>query len=92
MLARRADQVICIDNAPKMVDFGSQLAKKNGFTNLIYKLGDIESVPLKDKSVDLALLSQALHHASRPQKAVEEAYRILKPGGQVIILDLLSFK
>lgn len=90
LLARRADQVICIDNAPKMVDFGSQLAKKNGFTNLIYKLGDIESVPLKDKSVDLALLSQALHHASRPQKAVEEAYRILKPGGQVIILDLLE--
>ena len=90
LLARRADQVICIDNAPKMVDFGSQLAKKNGFTNLIYKLGDIESVPLKDKSVDLALLSQALHHASRPQKAVQEAYRILKPGGQVIILDLLE--
>jgi ArsR family transcriptional regulator len=40
--------------------------------------------------VDLALLSQALHHSERPAAAVEAAYRILKPGGRVIILDLLQ--
>ncbi|MGB0272417.1 MAG: ArsR/SmtB family transcription factor [Opitutales bacterium] len=90
LLARRAEQVTCIDNSPKMVEFGSELAKKNGFSNLSYKLGDIEAVPLKDKSVDLALLSQALHHAPHPQQAVQEAFRILKPGGQLIILDLLE--
>jgi ArsR family transcriptional regulator len=90
LLARRAEQVTCIDNSPKMVEFGSELAQKNGFTNLSYKLGDIENVPLKDKSVDLALLSQALHHAQHPQTAVAEAYRILKPGGQIIIIDLLE--
>ena len=90
LLANRAESVVCVDNSPKMVEFGSELAEKNGFTNLTYKLGDIEEVPLKDKSVDLALLSQALHHAQHPQSAVEEAYRILKPGGQLIVLDLLE--
>ncbi len=88
LLARRAERVWCIDNSPKMVEVGTELAKKNGLANLTYKLGDIESVPLPDKSVDLAILSQALHHASHPQSAVTEAHRILKPGGQLLVLDL----
>ncbi|RXK53247.1 metalloregulator ArsR/SmtB family transcription factor [Oleiharenicola lentus] len=88
LLARRAEKVWCIDNSPKMVEVGTELAKKNGLANLTYKLGDIEQVPLPDKSVDLAILSQALHHASHPQTAVNEAFRILKPGGQLLVLDL----
>ncbi len=88
LLARRASQVWCIDNAPRMVEVGSELAAKNGLANLTYKLGDIENVPLSAQSVDLAILSQALHHALHPESAVKEAYRILKPGGQVLILDL----
>ena len=43
---------------------------------------------LPDASVDLAILSQALHHAQRPEVAVAEAYRILRPGGQLLVLDL----
>ncbi|MFA5265749.1 MAG: metalloregulator ArsR/SmtB family transcription factor [Opitutaceae bacterium] len=88
LMANRAEQVWCIDNSPRMVEVGTELAKKNGLANLAYKLGDIESVPLLDRSVDLAILSQALHHAQHPQKAVNEAYRILKQGGQLLILDL----
>ncbi|MDI1250783.1 MAG: metalloregulator ArsR/SmtB family transcription factor [Lacunisphaera sp.] len=88
LIAHRAERVWCIDNSPRMVEVGSELAKKNGLANLTYKLGDIESVPLPDKSVDLAILSQALHHASHPQTAVNEAFRILKPGGQLLVLDL----
>lgn len=88
LLAHRAERVWCIDNSPKMVEVGSELAKKNGLANLTYKLGDIEQVPLADKSVDLAILSQALHHAAHPQVAVDEAFRILKPGGQLLALDL----
>jgi ubiquinone/menaquinone biosynthesis C-methylase UbiE/DNA-binding transcriptional ArsR family regulator len=88
LLARRAERVWCIDNSPRMVEVGTDFAAKNGLANLAYKLGDIESVPLPDASVDLAILSQALHHAQHPQKAVAEAHRILKPGGQILILDL----
>ena len=88
LIAHRAGRVWCIDNSPKMVEVGTALAKKNGLANLAYKLGDIEQVPLPDRSVDLAILSQALHHASHPQTAVNEAFRILKPGGQLLVLDL----
>ncbi len=88
LLARRASRVWCVDNSPRMVEVGTELADKNGLANLSYKLGDIESVPLPDKSVDLAILSQALHHARHPETAVKEACRILKPGGQILILDL----
>ena len=88
LIAHRAERVWCIDNSPKMVEVGTELASKNGLANLTYKLGDIEQVPLPDKSVDLAILSQALHHASHPQTAVNEAFRILKPGGQLLVLDL----
>lgn len=88
LLARRAKQVWCIDNSPRMVEVGSELARRNGLENLAYKLGDIEKVPLPDRSVDLAILSQALHHAQRPQTAINEAFRILRPGGQILVLDL----
>ncbi len=88
LLAHRARQVWCIDNSPRMVEVGAELARKNGLANLSYKLGDIEAVPLPEKSVDLAILSQALHHAQHPQVAVDEAFRILRPGGQIVVLDL----
>jgi ubiquinone/menaquinone biosynthesis C-methylase UbiE/DNA-binding transcriptional ArsR family regulator len=88
LLAHRAEQVWCIDNSPRMVEVGMELAQKNGLANLSYKLGNIEAVPLTDASVDLAILSQALHHAQHPQKAIQEAFRILRPGGQLLVLDL----
>ena len=90
LLARRAEKVYCVDNSKKMVEVGTDLALKNGFSNLHYKYGDIEKVPLKNNEVDLSLLSQALHHARQPMRAIEEAYRILKPGGQILVLDLLE--
>lgn len=90
LLARTAKQVIAIDNSPKMVEFGAKVALENGYANLEYRLGDIEEPPIKPASVDIVLFSQALHHAARPQRAVESAYRILKPGGRILILDLTS--
>jgi len=88
LLARRAAKVWCIDNSPRMIEVGTELAKKNGLANLTYKLGDIEHVPLPNASVELAILSQALHHAQHPQTAIDEAFRILRPGGQLLLLDL----
>ena len=90
LIAQRAKKVIAIDSSEKMVEFGQRLAKENGLPNLEYRLGDIESPPIDDSSVDLAILSQALHHAEQPSKALSEAHRILKPGGRLIVLDLLQ--
>lgn len=90
LLARTAKQVIAIDNSPKMVEYGARVAKENGYTNLEYRLGDIEEPPIESASVDVVLFSQALHHAARPQRAIESAFRILKPGGRILILDLAS--
>jgi ArsR family transcriptional regulator len=87
-MAQRAKKVIAIDNSEKMVEFGAELARKHGIGNMEYRLGDLEDVPIRSGTVDLAFLSQALHHARHPQRAVEEARRILKPGGRIAVLDL----
>lgn len=90
LLAQRARHVIAVDLSPKMVEYGQSLAKQNGLDNLEYREGDIESPPIKARSLDLCVLSQALHHAEHPQTAINAAFQALKPGGRVIILDLLQ--
>ncbi|MGZ8939760.1 MAG: ArsR/SmtB family transcription factor [Limisphaerales bacterium] len=90
LLARRAKKVIAVDNSEKMVSFGAEKAKKNGLKNLEFRLGDLESPPIAAGSVDIAVLSQALHHAENPATAIASAHKILRAGGQVLILDLLE--
>jgi ubiquinone/menaquinone biosynthesis C-methylase UbiE len=90
LLAQRAERVIAIDNSEKMVEFGTTTARENGFTNLEYRLGDIEDPPIEPGTIDLAFFSQALHHAQKPRQAVARAFEILKPGGRIVILDLLK--
>jgi ubiquinone/menaquinone biosynthesis C-methylase UbiE/DNA-binding MarR family transcriptional regulator len=89
LLARRSKKVIAVDNSEKMVEYGRELARKHGVKNLEYRKGDLEGVPIRDATVDLAFFSQALHHAQHPERAVAEAWRILKPGGRIVVLDLL---
>lgn len=88
LLARRCRKVIAVDNSEKIVAFGAAKAKKNGLKNLEFKLGDLEDPPIPARSVDLVVLSQALHHAADPGRAIASAGRILKPDGQIVILDL----
>ena len=90
LLARRAKKVIAVDNSEKMVAFGANKAKKNGLKNLEFRLGDLENPPIDANSVDLVVLSQALHHAAEPSRAIQSAHKILKPGGQFLMLDLLK--
>jgi ArsR family transcriptional regulator len=90
LLARTASCVIAVDSSQKMVEFGAAAARDNGFANLEYRLGDIENPPIEPASVDLALFSQALHHASSPARAVQAAFRILRPGGRILVLDLAT--
>jgi ubiquinone/menaquinone biosynthesis C-methylase UbiE/DNA-binding HxlR family transcriptional regulator len=89
LLSQRARQVIAVDSSDKMIDYGAAVAKRQGVTNIEYRLGDLERLPIEAAEVDLALFHQTLHHALHPEKAVAEAWRILRPGGRVVILDLL---
>ncbi len=90
LLAQRARQVIAVDNSEKMVEFGARLAAEHGLANLEYRVGDLEALPIEDGSVDLAIFSQSLHHAQHPARAAGEAYRVLRPGGRVVVLDLIQ--
>ena len=88
LLAQRAKRVIAVDNSPKMVEFGAKLAKQNGVANIDYRVGDLEAPPIRAGTVDLAFFSQSLHHALHPQGAIDAAYRLLKPAGRIVVLDL----
>jgi ubiquinone/menaquinone biosynthesis C-methylase UbiE/DNA-binding transcriptional ArsR family regulator len=90
LLARRCKKVIAVDNSERIVAFGAAKAKKNGLKNLEFRLGDLQAPPIDPSSIDLAILSQALHHAEDPAKAIAAAYRLLRPRGQILILDLLQ--
>ncbi|HEY2122322.1 MAG TPA: metalloregulator ArsR/SmtB family transcription factor [Chthoniobacterales bacterium] len=90
ILAKRARKVIAVDLSERMVEVGTQLAREHGFNNLEFRLGDLEEPPIAENSIDLAIFSQALHHANSPQKAMAAAGKILRPGGRVVILDLLA--
>jgi ubiquinone/menaquinone biosynthesis C-methylase UbiE/DNA-binding transcriptional ArsR family regulator len=88
LLARRCRKVIAVDNSAKMVAFGAAKAKRNGVKNLEFRLGDLEDPPLAPHSVDLVILSQALHHAHDPARALRTAHKVLRPTGHIWILDL----
>ena len=90
LLARRCKKVIAVDNSEKIVAFGAAKAKKNGLKNLEFRQGDLQNPPVEANSVDLVVLSQALHHASDPAEAIRSAHKILRTGGQIMILDLLK--
>ncbi len=90
MLAQRAERVIAVDSSSKMVEYGASLAARNGISNLEYRQGDMEELPISDGEVDMVLMHQVLHHALHPAHALTEAWRVLRPGGRIVLLDLLK--
>ena len=90
LLARYAARVFAVDQSPQMLGALTDGAREAGVAERNTTAeGDLEALPLEDASVDAAFLSQALHHAARPGQAIAEAARILRPGGILIVLDLL---
>ena len=92
LLAERAKKVIAVDTSAKMIEVGREQALRHGVENVEYRLGDMEELPIDDAAVDLVFFSQSLHHALHPARAVEEAARILVPGGRIVILDLMKHR
>jgi ArsR family transcriptional regulator len=86
--ARWARRVIAIDRSTAVLARAQALARRRQVTNIAWRRGELERVPLADESVEVALLSQALHHADDPAAVAREAARITKPGGHVLVLDL----
>jgi ubiquinone/menaquinone biosynthesis C-methylase UbiE len=88
LLSRTAKRVIAVDSSARMIEVGRAEALRNGIANLDFRLGDMEEIPIGAGEVDLVWVSQSLHHALHPERALEEAARILAPGGRIVILDL----
>ena len=86
--ARWASRVIAVDRSEVVLTRAKALAQRRRVSNVIWKKGELEHLPMKDASVDIAMLSQALHHAQAPARAVAEAARVTTPGGRVLLLDL----
>jgi ArsR family transcriptional regulator len=86
--ARWASKVIAVDRSAEVLARARALAKRRRVDNVVWRVGELEHVPIDDARVDIALLSQALHHAEHPARALVEAARIVKPGGQVLVQDL----
>ncbi len=90
MLAGIADRVTAVDLSLEMLSQLSARARAKGIDNIETVEGEIEDLPLPDASHDVCVMSQALHHAVSPPRALGEARRILVPGGRLIVLDLLA--
>lgn len=86
--SRWASKVIAVDRSEAVLARARALASRRRVSNVIWKKGELEKLPIRDASVDLALFSQALHHASDPARALHEAARILVAGGRLLVLDL----
>lgn len=91
-LATRARKVIAVDASAKMIEVGRELAARHGIKNIDFRLGDMEEVPIADGEVELVFFSQSLHHALHPERAIQEAARILLPGGRIAVLDLVKHR
>lgn len=86
--SRWASRVIAVDRSTEVLKRARALATRRRVSNVVWKRGTLERLPIDSDSVDVALLSQALHHAEDPSAVLREASRIVVPGGRVLVLDL----
>lgn len=89
-IAKKANIVFSVDSSKNMLGELYRAAKDSNLNNIYPINGEVEDLPLFDDSIDLIFMNMALHHVENPDKAIKEIYRILKPGGKVIITDVLE--
>lgn len=87
-LAARAASVIGVDHSPAMLDEARCRLQALGIAGIDLRLGEMQHLPLPDRSVDCAILNMVLHHAAEPRSVLAEIRRVLADGGMLLLADL----
>ena len=87
-ISRFARRVVGIDANPRTVTAARKRAERERRENVTFRVGRIEALDEPDAAYDLVVLSQSLHHMTAPEQALTQAYRLLRPGGRAIVVDL----
>ncbi|HGY5077277.1 TPA: class I SAM-dependent methyltransferase [Citrobacter gillenii] len=88
--AHQVKQVVAYDLSAQMLDVVAQAAKEKGLDNIATRQGYAESLPFEDGSFDVVISRYSAHHWHDVGRALREVNRVLKPGGVVIVMDVMS--